>query len=116
MFKNLTPHSITLRLPSGEDKVIPASGEIARVNTLPAEAETLTGIPVPVLPSPSFGGVTGLPGVKSGVMYIVSGYVLAQCIGRDDVFAPATGPKDGAIRNQKGHIQAVTQLRRAPRL
>jgi hypothetical protein len=39
------------------------------------------------------------------------GFCLANIKGRTDVFAPATGPKDGAIRNDKGHVVAVTALK-----
>jgi hypothetical protein len=31
---------------------------------------------------------------------------------RPDVLVPGTGPGDGAVRNDKGHIVAVTRLKR----
>lgn len=45
---------------------------------------------------------------------IVSGLVLAACAGRTDVFGPGTGPKDGALRDSKNQIVAVTRLIAAP--
>lgn len=113
-FKNLTPHPITLRAADGTDHVFPTSGIVARVSALPREAWTIAGAPVPVLPSPVFGEVENLPAPLAGYFYIVSGLVLSNVKGRGDVFAPATGPKDGAIRNENGQIVAVTKLVAAP--
>lgn len=113
-FKNLTPHAITIRPANGDDVVIPTSGTVARVVAGPRVAVDVVGSPVPVLPSPSFGGVQDLPAPMAGYFYIVSGLVLSHVTGRSDVFGPATGPKDGAIRNDKGHIVAVTKLVAAP--
>ncbi len=113
-FKNLTPHAITLRLPNGEDMIIPTSGTVARVSAAPRESADVSGSPVPVFPSPVFGEVENLPAPLAGYFYIVSGLALAHVKGRSDVFAPATGPTDGAIRNEKGHIVAVTCLVASP--
>ena len=66
-YTNLTPHSITLRLPDGADVIIPASGTVARVTALPREADVIAGCPVPVIPSPVFGEVEGLPFPTRGV-------------------------------------------------
>jgi hypothetical protein len=112
---NLTPHAVTLRLPDGGDVTLPPSGVQARVATLPSTAAPIDGIPVPVLPSPQFGAVTGLPPPTPGTAFLVSALVLGRCAGRDDVFAPATGPQDGAIRGLDGQIQAVTRLVAAPK-
>ncbi len=76
------------------------------------QVETING--VPVYSAPVVGRVEGLPEPQEGTIYIVSGMVLAHCQGRTDVFGPGTGPKDGAIRNEKGHIIAVTRLIAAP--
>lgn len=113
MLVNLTPHAVSLRLPSGEILRLESQG-VARVATLPAESSEVKGLPVPVLPSPAFGPVEGLPGPVEGTSFVVSGLVLAHCGGRRDVFAPATGPSDGAERNEKGHVTAVTRLVAAP--
>jgi hypothetical protein len=108
-FINLTPHAITIRLAAG-DITVPASGQIARVSTSTAETRQIGGIPVQISTT---GEVTGLPAPGSSV-FIVSGMVLEALknrgVTRSDVVAPATGPQDGAIRNDSGHIVAVTRL------
>ena len=114
--KNLTPHAITIRQANGNDITIPTSGAVARVSAVPRDAYEDIRSPVPILPSPVWGVVENLPEPLAGWIYIVSGLVLAQCVGRGDVFAPATGPQDGAIRNEKGHIVAVTRLVSAPQV
>lgn len=108
---NLTPHSITLRDPDGIDHIIPPSGIVARVTMEPGELENLAGIPVPVARPDSVGKVEGLPDEEPGTWYIVSSLVGQHCQ-QDDVLVPGTGPEDGAIRNEKGHIIAVTRLKR----
>lgn len=107
---NLTPHAITLRLPDGSDMVLPPSGAVARVAVQNRPAEQRSGIPVPVLPAPVYGEIEGLPDPQPDTAYVVSGLVLSRCIGRNDVYAPATGPADGAIRDEAGRIVAVTKL------
>jgi len=54
--------------------------------------------------------VSGLPAYTRGVMLLVSGMVRDALEDRGDVWSPGTGPEDGAIRNDKGHIVAVTRL------
>ncbi len=100
--RNLTPHTIILRAPDGSETSIPASGQLARVET----AETLTGshLGLPVI-SRVLGAVAGLP--DSGAV-LVSAMVLAACPGRPDTYAPDTGPT--AIRDTQGRIVAVTRL------
>lgn len=120
---NLTPHKITLRTMRAaqrdgapRDLTIEPSGTIARVVSRVGESKTFTDIPVPVLPPVDPGSIEGLPEPEDGVVYIVSGFVIGhpEIAGiREDVMAPATGPKDNAIRNERGHIVAVTQLRAA---
>lgn len=110
-FVNLTPHAITLRSPEGTDTVIPPSGTIARVSSTPGEERAIAGFPVPVVGPDSFGEVVGLPEESiPGVFYIVSAVVGAR-VSRPDVLTPGTGPKDGPIRNEKGHVVAVTRLK-----
>lgn len=113
-FVNLTPHPVTLFLANGEQQSIPASGQVARVSVKSGQPREIEGIPVPVLPAPEYGEVEGLPEPQPGRAYIVSGLVLARCIGRLDVFAPATGPQDGAVRDDAGRIVGVTKLCAAP--
>jgi len=108
-FVNLTPHAIIVRLNDGSDVTFPPSGKVARVDELPTQiVGDLDGIPI--LSRTVFGQVIDLPEPTEGVGYIVSGLV-AGVVYRSDVFAPATGPKDGPIRNDKGHIVAVVALK-----
>lgn len=103
---NLTPHSITLRAPQG-DVTLPPSGTVARV-TMDETAvgmDALTGLPI-IRRKP--GSVTGLP--EAGERCIVSAMVLDAIDGASarNVFAPDTGAT--AIRDEKGHVIAVTRL------
>ena len=108
---NCTPHAITLRAADGTDTVIPPSGTVARVSSTPGALETVAGVPVPVAGCQTFGGVEGLPEPTPGTMVIVSALVLSALRGsRPDVIGPGTGPNDAAVRNEKGHIVAVTRL------
>ena len=105
---NLTPHTIViLDEKTGKTLVIPASGTIARVEQTYQKAGTVAieGLPVDVVRS-KFGEVTGLPDGDTPVL--VSGLVLSALKGRPNTYAPDTNV--GAIRNEKGHIQAVTRL------
>ena len=108
-FVNLTPHAIVVRLNDGNDLTFPPSGKIARVDELPTTVVGEVG-GVKILSRTVFGEVIDLPEPVEGIGYIVSGLV-AGVVYRADVFAPATGPKDGAVRNDKGHIFAVVALK-----
>lgn len=108
-FINLTPHEITILKKDLTTLSIKASGKIARVNELPNDVcGEIDGIPV--LSKSKFTDVIDLPEPQEGIAYIVSGMV-ADRVSRDDVFSPATGPKDDAVRNEKGHIVAVKFLK-----
>lgn len=108
--KNMTPHNITVRLDDNADLVFEASGEVARVATQAVERPLFNGIPVIAT---EYGDVEGLGQPSdhpNGVL--VSALVLGR-LGQEwsgVAFAPATGPKDGAIRNDAGHVVAVTKL------
>ena len=107
---NLTPHPLTLRNGAGDDVTLPPSGTVARVDSVSTPTgQTVAGLPVQVT---VFGQVTGLPDPQDGVAYLVSALVLGALAGsgRSDVFAPATGPQDGVVRNDQGHVVAVTRL------
>jgi hypothetical protein len=104
---NLTPHEITVRLPDGSERVYPASGTVARVLTRETSAASLDGIPTAYRRT---GKVEGLPSPLTGPV-LVSGMVIAELTGVDNVFAPDTGST--AIRNAAGHVVAVTRLIRA---
>ena len=129
---NLTPHAIVLRAANGEDTILPPSGTVARVATVPGVVEARKGFPCLTMTAPTYGAVEGLPapGECSGfcepeiygycqcppseTAYVVSSMVLARCAGREDVFGPGTGPNDGAIRDPEGRVIAVTRLIGAP--
>jgi len=108
---NLTPHAITFRNATGDHTIEP-SGQIARVDSTAQVIGTMHGLPVQDV---VLGEIIGLPESNdSESVFIVSGMVLEALklkgIRRADVIAPATGPKDEAIRNEKGHIVAVTKF------
>ena len=108
MLLNLTPHAIVLRTGEG-DVTLPASGHLARVSV----SSTCTGVTVMGLPVMvnQKGVVTGLSRNQDGTIVpcVVSGMVLdALPAGTVGVYAPDTGST--AVRNEKGHIVAVTQL------
>lgn len=101
---NLTPHAITVRLPDGTDRIYPPSGTVARVTMEEDVAFYLHEVPV-IRRKP--GKVVGLP--TDGTRCLVSGMVLDALRGAvPNVYAPDTGPT--ALRNEKGHIVAVTRL------
>jgi len=108
-FVNLTPHAIVVRLQDGSDLTFPPSGKVARVDEAPNFINGEIG-GVPVLARTVFTAVIDLPEPTEGTAFIVSGLV-AGVVYRPDVFSPATGPKDEAIRNDKGHIIAVKFLK-----
>lgn len=111
--KNLTPHSITLRDPQGNDHILPSDG-VARVASTPGTLGTLDGVPVPVAGRTVFGEVVGLPDPEPGVWLIVSAIVGAALNGsRADVLLLGTGPNDGAVRDDAQRIVAVTRLVRS---
>lgn len=108
---NLTPHPLTLRNPeTGADTIVPPSGTVARVTATPGAVENVSGIPVPVGRPDIFGDVEGLPEPQEGTIYLVSAMVGGR-VARRDVFTPGTGPKDEAVRNDKGHVVAVTRIK-----
>jgi hypothetical protein len=112
-FVNLTPHAITICGFTGEYTMIPPSGSVCRVASNPGTISHPFGFPCYVASPTVYGEVEGLPAPQDGVAYLVSGMVLSALQAgpiRRDVFAPGTGPNDGAIRNDKGHIAAVTRL------
>ena len=110
---NLTPHAIVLRAADGADTIIAPSGAVARVTSVPGVSGTVDGVPVPVWTADAFGEVIDLPEPQPGTLFLVSAMVGGAVAGtRDDVVVPGTGPNDGAVRNEKGHIVAVTRLKR----
>lgn len=105
---NLTPHTITIVINASETSI--TSSGLARVEAMP-------GCPLTepwLFTAPVWGEVIGLPDPQADTIFIVSAIVAARCEGREDVFSPGTGPQDGAIRDAKGQIKAVTRLIQAP--
>lgn len=105
---NLTPHPVTLRNAAGVDTSIPSSG-LCRVDSSPGVKMPVSNGPCDFYSATSFGAVSGLPDPMDGTIYIVS-MLVAGLVRRPDVFSPGTGPNDGAVRNDKGQIAAVTRL------
>lgn len=106
---NLTPHSINFFSTGyGVEETYPSAG-VARVAS--KQGHQIDG---PFFSAPIWGEVEGLPAPKEGTIYIVSALVAGRCIGRTDVFSPGTGPNDGAVRDEKGQIKAVTRFIQAP--
>ena len=98
-FVNLTPHAITVEGVG----TIPASGQVARVETRRCCVGSING--GVLLVSQISGDVQSLPEPREGVVYIVSAFVLSALAGkRRDVVAPDTGAD--AVR-ENGQIMAV---------
>ena len=108
---NLTPHAINFQDETGGVTTFSPSGVVVRVNTETTSVDTLLmgKFPLQFKKTLSLGN---LPERKEGEIFLVSGMVLdaVQKLGMKGFIAPATGPDDGAIRNEKGHIVAVTKF------
>lgn len=116
-FANLTPHPVVYRNGEGKDFTFPSEGS-ARVDVTPGTSfnHSIEGLGEFTVNTPAqMGEVIGLPEPDGETIYIVSLIVLTHpsVVGRNDVVAPATGPKDGAIRDGEGRIQGVTKFVRA---
>lgn len=107
---NLTPHTVTLLLESGEHINFPPSKEyqVPRVDQTMDDVGVLNGI-FPVV-KPRVLGISWLPAPQRGVVYIVSSFT-AQVAKRKDFISPDTTP-DGVIRNDKGEIVAVRRFQK----
>lgn len=108
---NLTPHAIKVQAANGEMVIFEPSGIVARVDQEQVVVGTcpITGVPVK---ADKTVGIVGVP-APGTERFLVSAMVLAE-LGPEYsgwAFAPGTGPKDGAIRNEKGFIEAVTCLK-----
>lgn len=110
-FVNLTTHPIRIHKNGQQIAEFLPSGLVARVSQAPSElVNELAGVPIGV--PGAFGEVEGVPSPQEGVGYIVSGLLGERFkgAGRNDIFVPATGPRDGAIRDSGGQITAVAML------
>lgn len=101
---NLTPHPITLILPSGESMVIEPSGLLARVS---AHTEVCGGIGVIPITRTVYGDIEGLPEPNNKEIYIVSSLVAQRCPDRDDIFIP-----NESVRDEQGRIIGCKSLGR----
>lgn len=136
-FINLTPHPVHLQLDTGLVLEIPVSGPAPRLDYEPEpciEWALSEGGRIPIHALHTYGPIVGLPDeVSPGDLVIVSLLVL-QAAEQEvadlelngevgdvpdvstrmsvlrSLVAPGTGQHDGAIRNEKGHIAAVTRL------
>lgn len=107
---NLTPHAIVFQAEDGTAVTLQPSGVIARVSTDTVQAGFVPGTDFPVIKT-IYGAVEGVPELPCEP-FLVSGLVLGRLDPQYSgvAFAPATGPADGAVRNDKGHIVAVTKF------
>lgn len=101
---NLTPHAITLMVPSGAPITFPPDGRVARAASIskPVDVLDLDGVEVEVV-STEFGAPEGLPDPEHGVRLIVSAITAAA--------AKAAGRSVGdlllvsdPVRDQEGRI------------
>jgi len=111
--RNFTQHDVNLVNQEGTKITLHSEGN-AVVVMQAGDKEWVTGLPVPIQQPSRVVGIEGLPEPEEGVIFITSMIVASEAAkqGRMDVVSPGTGPKDGAIRNEKGHIVGVTQLNR----
>lgn len=90
IFVNLTPHPIRLL-----DRVIPASGEIARCYEYTAAELDLGGVPAV---RRGYGAVRGLPDPQDGTVFIVSMIVRLLLPWRRDLASPGELHREGDDR------------------
>lgn len=106
MFKNLTPHEITVY---AQDRTtvlftVPSEGIFLRVSTDQKTIREINGIPVQRV---EYGEVKDLPAPEEDTIFIVSQMVLSALHGtRPDLVAPDTGK--GAVRDEEGRILGTT--------
>lgn len=101
-FINCTPHPINVVNTLGVTVTYEPSGIIPRISTTIVDTEIINGIHFRHIEK---GEVANLPNPEEGVLLIVSGMVF-DTTERKDIIAPDTN--GSAIRNDKGHIVAVT--------
>ena len=88
---NLTPHAVTIVLPSGDTVTLPPSGTVARCSTSSEVVGEVNGIPVSRV---SYGEVVGLPEMTPYTRFVVSGLVRSAVPHRGDVFSPGDLVRD----------------------
>ena len=100
---NLTPHEITVG-----SRVLPASGQVARVAVQLSPAGEFDGIP---LVEGTYGQATDLPEQQAGTLLIVSSMVRTVCLDRGDLASPAD-----LVRDNDGKITGARALEVNPSL
>jgi len=112
-FVNLTPHTVSVILASGETLTIdpqPTPARVSQSHTVITRSDDgdQSGRTVEIA-APVYGEIVGLPAPAPTVAYICSVFVAnaAAAIGRTDVLYPDSGP-DAARKD--GHIVAVRRL------
>ena len=109
--RNFTQHPVILQ--QGDKTVTLPSEGFAKVDNSPGTLALFTecnGIMIPIHNRDQKGEVTGLPEPQEGVFLIVSAMV-GEASDREDLLVPGTGPKDETVRNEKGHVVAITRLK-----
>lgn len=111
---NLVPHPITYSaIIDGRPQMItlPPEPAACRVQTESHDLGMLGHLPIQ---KQTFGEIHNLPDPIDGVVYVVSGIVLAALKAegstRHDIIAPATGPRDNPMRNADGQVLAVSRF------
>jgi hypothetical protein len=111
-FVNLTPHAITIRTKEGDITIEP-EGTVARVDMAEHHLGLMFYKQIPVITRKRI-EVVGLPPqedrVRGNLICLVSSMVLdaLEWAHAVNVYAPDTGPT--AVRDEKGHVVAVTRL------
>ena len=109
---NLTPHTIKVMTHYGELYEFEPCGTVARVSTT-SKVLSQDVCPGFVVNVTEYGNVEGIP--EAGTeQFLVSAMVLDR-LGSEYsgwAFAPDTGPS--AVRNDKGHVDYVVQLKTVP--
>ena len=107
---NLTPHKLDIVCDvEGFEHihVVQPSGFVARVEQKLTQEHDDNGV---IWYRPEYGDVIGLEEPRDGVVYIVSGMVLAAISGRDDVLAPGE-----LVRDEAGRVIGCRGLKLPPR-
>lgn len=93
----------------------PPSGKVARIVSRDSHQQdtVIENIIISYI-NPGIESIVDLPEPQENTYYIVSSLVLNHLRStgskRKDVIAPGTGPKDGAIRDEKGNVIAITKF------
>ena len=102
---NLTPHDMVLCRPEGIPfMTVPASGLVARVNTVNRLADEYGFLPV-VTYTQEVGEVVGLPAGNGTEIYVVSTQVRLSCPDRPDIVSPGE-----LVRDDKGEVVGCKSL------